>query len=261
MLRNDPFTASALAGVRIVVLRSESRGSVLATALRDAGATVTDVSLVRGEWLDPTPLVEAVGRMDRYDWVLLTSAYAVQRLSTTLGDARPPGACKLAVVGDATQDAVVAMRWPVTMIPDRVGIDGLIDALAARSDVDGARMLYVCADGARDVLPAGLRALGAIVDVVPVYRTTVDADARAQLRALVAQGAFDLVTVTAPGSLDALLEAIPPEHVRRVMLACVGPMAARAARKAGFPVKVEAESAAVPVLVRRIIAAFRSAHD
>ncbi len=258
MFRTEPPSARALTGVRVVVLRAEGRGGPLVVALSAAGATVTELSLMSVQPLSPALLGEAVARLEQYAWVLLTSAHAVSPLETALHAARLSlGARKLAVVGDATLDAVDAAGWAVTVHPARRGIDGLIDAMAERNDVEGAPMLYPSAPDANDALATGLRALGAQVDIVPVYCYVPDLAARARLREMVADSAIDVITVSAPGTMDALLEAIPPEHVRRVPVACVGPMAARAARRAGFPVKVEAENPSPSTLVRRIVAAFR----
>lgn len=250
---------AALAGVRIAVTRAEGRGGPLADALRGAGATVTELPLTRIETLDPAPLAQAVAQLDRYAWVLLTSVNAVQHLAAALeASGIHLGDRKVAVVGTATADAVEQCGWAPTLIPDRFQAEGLVDAMAARSDVDGAHMLYPAAEGARDVLPAGLRALGATVDVVPVYRSAPDSDGQVRLRALVSAGALDLVTVAAPSAVDALLAALPAEHARRLPVACIGPVTARAARMAGFPVKVESESASTPAFVRSIVAAFRA---
>ena len=257
MFRAELPSTSALTGVRIVVLRAEGRGGPLVAALSAAGATVTELSLMSVQPLTPASLEDAVARLEQYAWVLLTSAHAVSPLETALQTARLSfGARKLAVIGDATFDAVDAAGWAVTVTPARPGTDGLIDAMAERNDVEGASMLYPSAPDASDALATGLRALGARVHMVPVYCYEPDLAARARLRAMVAEGAIDVITVSAPGTLDALLEAIPPEHVRRVPVACVGPVAARAARRAGFPVKVEAESPSPATLVRRIVAAF-----
>ncbi len=259
MFRSEPTSASALTGVRIVVLRAEGRGGPVVAALSAAGATVTELSLLSVQPPTPALLPEAVARFEQYAWVVLTSAHAVLPLETALHTARLSlGARKLAVVGDATLDAVEAAGWSVTVTPGRPGTDGLIDAMAERNDVDGATMLYPSAPDTRDALATGLRALGARVDVVPVYCYAPDLAARARLRAMVAASAIDVITLSAPGTLDALLEAIPPEHVGRLPVACVGPVAARAARRAGFPVKVEAENPSPSTLVRRIVAAFRS---
>ena len=119
-------------------------------------------------------------------------------------------------------------------------------------------MLYPAAQGSRDVLPDGLRALGAIVDVIPVYRSTVDAEGQARIKSLATSNGLDLVTVAAPSAVDALLDALPAEFARRLPVACIGPVTARAARLAGFPVKVESTAATAAGLVKSIIAAFPS---
>ena len=163
---------------------------------------------------------------------------------------------KLAVVGSATAQAAEELGWQATLVPERFLAEGLVDAMAMRSDVDGARMLYPAAEGARDILPAGLRALGADVDVIPVYRSAPDPAGQRTLRTMVSAGELDLVTVAAPSAVDALLAALPAEHARRLPVACIGPVTARAARYAGFPVKVESDSATTAVFVRSIVAAF-----
>ncbi len=248
----------ALQGLRVAVTRAEGRGGPLADALRAEGASVTEIPLTRIESLDPAPLVQALARLASYDWVLLTSANAVHHLAavaTSSAQRSAVGARKLAVVGTATAEAAEQYGWRATLVPERFLAEGLVDAMAARGDVEGAQMLYPSAEGARDVLPAGLRALGAAVDVVPVYRSAPDPDGQVTLRALAAAGALDLVTVAAPSAVDALLAALPAEHARRLPVACIGPVTARAARLAGFPVKVESESATTATFVRSIVAA------
>jgi uroporphyrinogen-III synthase len=249
--------ATPLAGIHVAVTRAEGRGGPLADALRAVGATVTELPLTRIESLDLAALRAALRDVGRYAWVLLTSVNAVEHLVRALRDAdvRLVGP-KIAVVGSATAAAVEQQGWLPTVVPERFVAESLLDALAARTDVEGTRILYPSAEGARDVLPAGLRALGATVDVLPVYRSAPDVEGQSQLRALVARGELSLVTVAAPSAVDALLNALPAEHARRLPVACIGPVTARAARGAGFPVKVESDSATTTAFVRAIVAAF-----
>ena len=257
-----PFEPAApLAGVRIAVTRAGERDGPLAQALRSVGATVHEISLTRIESLDVAPLAEAVDSLARYAWVLLTSVHAVEHLAAAVGSAISAAhlrSRKIAVVGVATADAVAKRGWTATLIPDGVHSGALVDAMASRTDVDGVRMLYPAAQGSRDVLPDGLRALGAIVDVIPVYRSTVDAEGQARIKSLATSNGLDLVTVAAPSAVDALLDALPAEFARRLPVACIGPVTARAARLAGFPVKVESTAATAAGLVKSIIAAFPS---
>jgi len=249
---------SPLAGVRIAVTRAGDRNLAVASALRVAGATVHEIPLTCIESLNQASLVAAVAALASYSWVLLTSANAVDHLARAMTPATTHllRARKLAVVGPATATAAEALGWTATLIPEYFSAESLLDALSSRDDVDGARMLYPSAQAARDVLPNGLRSLGAIVDVVHVYRSAPDPLGQSQLRALAQEGALDLVTVAAPSAVDALLDALPAEYARRLPVACIGPVTARAARLAGFPVKVESSAATAEGLVRSIVAAF-----
>ena len=53
--------------------------------------------------------------------------------------------------------------------------------------------------------------------------------------------------------MDALLDALPPEHAGRLPLACIGPVTARAAKVAGFPVRVESTAATIEGWVQSIV--------
>ena len=181
-----------LAGLRIAVTRAGERGSPLAAALRAKGATVHEVPLTRIETLDLTPLHEAVRRLVAFDWILLTSVNAVAHLARVVAERGAEAAMatrRLAVVGAATSAAADGHGWRTpTVQPENAQAVGMLDAMASRSDIEGARMLYPCAAGARDVLPDGLRALGALVESVPVYRSAPDPDGQARVRALVQSG-------------------------------------------------------------------------
>ena len=254
--------SAPLAGVRIAVTRATERGAPLAEALRRVGATVHEIPLTRIETLDPAPLAAAVARLARYDWVLLTSVNAVEHLARAVqtAGAQPVMATRrLAAVGQTTAAAIEQHGWREPVVPpEKSHAEALLDLLASRTDIEGTRMLYPAAAGARDLLPAGLRALGAEVDVIPVYRSAPDPEGQARIRALADAGGLDLVTLAAPSAVDALLDALLPEQAGRLPVACIGPVTARAARTAGFPVRVEATAAVMEGWVRQIAAALQA---
>ena len=253
------MSALPLSGIRIAVTRAGDRGTPLAALLRGAGATVHEVPLTRIESLPGDALVAALRDLRQYQWVLLTSVNAVEHLANALRASIGLDALrmkKLAVVGAATATAAAQQGWTPAIMPEQYHAEALLDAMSARHDIEGTHMLYPSAEGARDALPDGLRALGATVDTIPVYRSAPDPDGRIQIRSLALAGALDLVTVAAPSAVDALLDAVPPEHARRLPVACIGPVTARAARVAGFPVRVESNSATVEGLVKSIVSAF-----
>ncbi|GAB1344503.1 hypothetical protein MASR1M101_36300 [Gemmatimonas sp.] len=253
--------AELLQGVRIAVTRAGERGGPLADALRRVGATVHEIPLTRIETLDLAPLHAAVAQLAQYDCILLTSVNAVEHLARVVKERGADAAMatrRLAVVGTATAQACEAHEWRApTVQPEKMQAEGMLDLMAERSDIDGSRMLYPAAAGARDVLPEGLRALGATVDVIPCYQSAPDPHGQERIRALAAACEIDLVTVAAPSAVDSLLDALPPEHASRLPVAAIGPVTARAARVAGFPVKVESTAATVEGWVKAIVTACR----
>src|SRR5256884_9809870 len=82
---------------------------------------------------------------------------------------------RVAAIGPATADALDAGGVRVELVPTGYVAESLVDALALRDALGGARILIPRAATARDALPAGLEALGAQVDVIPVYETVREA--------------------------------------------------------------------------------------
>ena len=256
------FDRRPLFGRRIVVTRARPQAGALSERLRELGADVLEAAATRVEPLDPAPLREAIGRLGTaagYGWLIFTSQNAVhlfwEQLRAAGRDARALAGSRVCAVGPATGEALLAHGIAVDVVPDRFVAEGLLDALADRADLRGTRVLYATADGARDVLPHGLRELGAEVEVVPIYRSVVDgADADA-LRAALAEGAVDLVTFTSASAVRGFVEAVGPALASRVPAASIGPITSEAARAAGIPVAIEAAEATIPGLVEAIIAA------
>ncbi len=235
-------SAAPLAGRAIIVTRPEP-GGALVEALEALGATVHDVPATRFEPLPAAEVRAGLAVLEDADWVVLTSRHAVAELLAhveAMGlDRTVLARLGRAVVGAATAEALMAVGLPPTVVPERFVAEGVLEALAARTDVPGRRIVYATADGARDVLPDGLRALGAQVTVVPMYRSVPDPEAPVALRGAVDAGAA-LVTLTAPSTAEAWAAAIGPEVAARVPAASIGPVTTKAARALGIPVVVEA---------------------
>src|SRR5206468_29326 len=83
-----------------------------------------------------------------------------------------------------------------------------IEPLHGRGDLHAARVLYATAAGARDVLPEGLVAAGAEVDVVPIYRSAPDEQGASALRDAVSRGEVDLATFTSASAVQAFVAAV-----------------------------------------------------
>jgi uroporphyrinogen III methyltransferase/synthase len=91
------------------------------------------------------------------------------------------------------------------------------------------------------VLPERLRAAGAEVEVLPIYRTVLPEGSAAAMRSELERGPVDAVTFTSSSTVahfQAALEGRP--FPAGAVAACIGPVTAASAREAGFPVEVVA---------------------
>jgi uroporphyrinogen-III synthase len=181
-----------------------------------------------------------------------------QRLRESGRDAAALNTVKVAAVGPATASALSELGIPVAVTPRRFVAEGLLEALVERDDVRGSRMLYLVARGAREVLPVGLRALGATVDVIPLYRSVADvSDGADSLRDRLLRGEVDLVTFTAGSSARAFVEAVGADAASRAGIVTIGPATSAAVRDLGLEVRAEADPSTIQGLVQATVAARR----
>jgi uroporphyrinogen III methyltransferase / synthase len=238
------MTGKPLAGRRIVVTRRPEQSTWLSGRLRELGATVVELPLIEiAPPVDGGPLDEALRALDRYDWIVFTSANAVGAVSARMRDLEAGAAAlagrKIASVGPSTT-AALRRSFPdieVAVEPRAHDAQSLARELAGKAG--GARFLVPTSDRARDVLPAALRGAGATVDVVTAYRTIAPAALLERTTEALGAGA-DLVTFASPSAVENFVAAAP-EWVPRIRAAVIGPATEAACRHAGIEVRVIAE--------------------
>lgn len=245
-----------LAGTRVVVTRASDHAAALSDPLRAMGADVIELATTRIERLDPQPLREALSRLAEYDWIVFTSQNAVRifwdELCALGLDAGALSNARIAVVGPATAASVEGRGMPIELAPERFAAEGLLEAMRARRDVAGKRVLYPVAEGAREILFEGLRAIGARVDAIPIYRSVSVSEPATELRNALLRGEIDAVTVAAPSAVAGLVAAVGADAAARTAIISIGPVTTRAALAAGLTVAAEAESSTSAGLVEAL---------
>ena len=252
------FDQLPLFGRRVVVTRASAQATGLRDALAALGAEVLELPALRIEPLDAQPLASAVARLHEYGWIVLTSQNAVELFWRALRaaslDARALARTRVACVGKSTADALLARGLAADVVPPRFVAEAVLEALAQRDDILGARVLYVAAEGARTVLSEGLAALGCDVDVVHAYRSVSDGAGAEPLRASLDRGDVDAVTFASASAVRGYLDAVGPELARRAPAVSIGPVTSDAIRAAGIPLAAEATEASIPSLVASVVA-------
>ena len=245
------FEGRPLFGRKVVVTRARAQASTLVEKLSALGAETVELPTIEiadagdgGE-----ALRQAAGRLATYDWVVLTSVNAVDRLLRLLHDARAFGLAKVAAIGPGTASALAAHGVVADLQPATAVAEALVESFAAGS----GRVLLPQAAAARPVLAEGLAAKGWQVDVVEAYRTVA---ARLSDDALAAAAKADAVAFTSSSTVTSWLalagaDALPP------VVACIGPVTAATAAEHDVPVTVVAEDHTVQGLVDALVAALR----
>ncbi|HEU5183815.1 MAG TPA: uroporphyrinogen-III C-methyltransferase [Gemmatimonadaceae bacterium] len=251
------FERRPLAGKRIVVTRARAQASALSVRLRELGADVTEMPAIRIEALDPAPLYRALDAIDRYAWLMLTSQNAVElvwRVMRERGlDARSLAHARVAVIGRATADALLAHGIAADVVPERFVAESLVEALRSREDIRGTRVLLPRAADARDVLPGSLRGMGAEVDEIPIYRTVLDGRGAETIASRLREGAIDVVTLTSSSTARFFVDAVGREAAQMAPVASIGPVTSATAKTLGLRVAVEAEESTIAGLVDAVV--------
>ena len=234
-----------LHGRAIAVTRAQPQASALAARLRELGATVVEAPAIRTRPTD----AELPG-LDGYDLICVTSPNGAHALFERLGraglDARALAGRTVAAIGPGTARALAEHGITADLVPERAVAEGLVDALAG---VDVRRALVVRAREGRDVLPDGLRARGAEVDVAALYETVAEPLDAATARAA---AAADYVTFTSASTVRFFLAAAGGLDGPRI--ASIGPATSAALREAGLEPDLEADPHTPDGLVEALLA-------
>ena len=210
-------------------------------SLEALGADVIAAPVIRIEPLpDDGALRSALGDPSGWRWIVFTSQNAVHVVCDQLrGWGQPPAVLEtsnVVALGPKTAAALEREGVHVALVPEAATSEGVLAVLEHEGGLAGVRVLIPCAQDARDVLPDGLRAAGAEVEVIPVYLTTRETGNGKRLADDILHGLIDAVTFTSPSTVDGFVALVGEQTVKSGQFAAVviGPVTAQAARDAGM---------------------------
>jgi uroporphyrinogen III methyltransferase / synthase len=237
----------ALSGKTIVITRAATQAADLRNRLEDLGARVIECPTIQiippKSW---KPVDDAIRRLSTYQWLLFTSANAVEQFMDRMGQRRP--SIPIAVVGSATAAKLEEWSLKPSLMPHEFRAEGLLAAFPV--NMVGTRILFPRAEVARELLPEELRRRGATVDVVAVYQT-VKAFA-GDLGEILETERVDCIIFTSPSTIPDNLHALPTGTV----LAVIGPVTREAAQLLGLIPDIVPVESTVPGLVQAITTYF-----
>jgi uroporphyrinogen III methyltransferase/synthase len=255
------FEARPLHGRRVLVTRARHQAGETCRALEAAGAeTVAMPTIAIQPPGDLGPLREAVRSLARYQYLILTSANAVPPLREALEeaglDARALAGLRICAIGPGTA-AALRERFGIRadLVPADHRAEGILEALAGE-ELGGARVLLPRAERAREILPETLRARGAEVDLVVVYRTGIPGpeELRAGLEAL-ERGEVDTLSFTSASTVESFAALLGPrlaELGAGKLVVAIGPVTRDACRAVGLEVQVMPERYTIEAMVEAL---------
>lgn len=228
-----------LHGVRVLITRPRDSANELLETLEAMGAAVVDIpALEIHSTKDLSEIDRALDRLATYDWIAFVSRNAVDFFLSRAeerGITLPLG-LRVAAVGPPTAARLQDRGISVSCLPPEATAVALVGAMI-RVGVAGCRVLIPCGDRGRPDLADGLRAGGAEVEEVIVYRTVAAGTGdRKRLAAALTNGQVDVVALASPSALDGIAVALDGnlQPLRDVRLVCIGPATAEAVRSVGL---------------------------
>jgi uroporphyrinogen III methyltransferase / synthase len=257
-------TAKPLVNQTILVTRSAEQSATFTNLLIDRGATVIEMPTL--EITPPTNwegLDQAISQIKTYDWLILTSANAVDyffdRFLSLNQDLRSIANLKIAVVGKKTAQFLKKRGFNPDFTPPDFVADSLIEHFP--DDLNGSNILFPRVEsGGREVLVQSFTTAGAIVTEVAAYQsgcpTTPDATAIAAMQS----HQITIVTFASSKTVKHFHQLVSqafgdqtPEYLAEIQVASIGPQTSKTCQELLGRVDYEATEYTLEGLVSALV--------
>jgi uroporphyrinogen III methyltransferase/synthase len=252
-----------LQGKRVLVTRSKALSALLAEELRHLGAVPIEFPTLEFFPPESFDIVDrAIRHLEEFDWVIFTGAngvhYFLNRMETLGLGLDALGRRKIASVGPRTKEALERRGLRVSFVPREYLTSEIARGLG---EIKGKRILLPRADIASRELRDELRRREADVEEVVAYRTTLPTQGRIHSwfsgRDFWETWKPDYVTFTSASSVKNFITLIGEENLsslpKNLKIACIGPITAAAARKAGLQVHIIAKEHTIRGLLEELV--------
>ncbi len=252
MSTNGKLPTNPLHGRRILVTRAAEQAAGVSEQLKQRGAVVVEcptIQLAPPEQWDE--LDAAINNLSTVDWLILTSVNGVRfffgRMQELGFELTTLHGCKTCAVGPKTAEALAELGIQPDLVPEQFTGEGLVAAFK-EIELQGRRVLFPKADGARDLIPEQLRTMGALLADPVAYRTIMPERLPEQALEALQHHQLDAVIFSSPSTvknLAALTDGAAELSgmLEGVCIASIGPVTSKACRELGLTVTVEPHQA------------------
>jgi uroporphyrinogen III methyltransferase/synthase len=257
-----------LSGRRVMVTRPRGQTAELVDRLAALGAETIEAPMIRiVPPQDPTPLMSAAAGAAGFDWIVFSSANAVDAFMTALldgeRDVRALAGPRLCATGTGTADRLARYGIKVDLVPAEFRAEAVAAAIIDGTAIEGARVLLPRADIGRDVIATALRDARAEVTEVVAYQTVptgLPGEGDCDVYGMLLEGRIDVVTFTSASAVRGFADTYGAEQaadvLSRTSVATIGPVTAEAAAERGIRVSIQPTIFSIPALVDAIAAQY-----
>ncbi len=255
-MKNISIANKPLLGKKVLITRAKNQALPLSKKLKNLGAIPLKLPTIKIIPKNSAELDGTIGNLNKYDWIIFTSVNGVkffwQRAKKIGFTAKEISQIKIAAVGPATAYALKKRKLKVNFFPKNFLTREIVTGLGKLS---GKRVLLPRADIAKSELKEILSQKGAIVNQVSAY-STILAKSSSKLKTILKEEEIDWITFTSSSTVKnftQLLNGINKKILAKTKIACIGPVTAKTAAKAGFTVDIVAKIHTIDGLVDAIV--------
>ncbi len=263
MNQSANLTVRPLAGRHIAVTRTRVGASKLSGVLRQLGAIVLEIPLIRfAETADEPALHRQLQMLAKFDWLLLSSNQAVEALFLHLNklglDARALASLKIGAVGPSTAQSLLERGIRADFVPTQFGAKHLGAELPLKHD---EKVLHLSSQIAEAELEQALAKRGFKYTRAELYRTEPTTLTPTQVQQLRQAEVITLASGSAARHLAALAAELnlTELNLTELKVAAMGPQTASAASAVGFKQVVVAENPSLEALAEAVVLALADA--
>lgn len=246
-----------LAGKRILITRPREQYADFATQLVALDAVPLAFPVISIEAIEnPQDLDQALGNLGKYQWVVFTSVNGVNAVwhrLTLSGVKQFPPSIKIAAIGPKTAAALQEIGAMVNFMPSEYIAEAILPGLG---DIKDQWILLLRADIARPDLANAIQKAGGIAHEIAVYHTVQGNPSDSEWDEFVK--GVDMITFTSASTVRNFVELVNDRKfevesiAQKVLIACIGPIAARTAREYGLKADIVADEYTIEGLVSAI---------
>lgn len=241
----------------VLVTRASHQANKLCCLIEQQGWQATRFPVLYIVNVDSNKVKQQLATLKQWDWLIFISSNAVNfaKLANKGNiDCFKPNA--IAAVGKATAQALLSVGLSVDLLPETTfNTEGVL-ATTEMQQVKGKKCLIVRGTGGREKLANQLRARGAIVDYLEVYRREIPKVDNIQLDKIFKQQTLHAITITSGNALDNLMVMVGTplaSKLKQTPLVVISHRIKELAEKIGFVTIFVTENASDEAMVNTLL--------